>query len=248
MKCAQAQKLIKPFLDHVLPDHELAQFLEHVRSCPDCYDELGIYLAIGETLKNEDENEDPDDFDFRRRLQKEIRESENLLRIHRSQAWIRRGLVLSAVLILGLLVYTGFSQMRDPELPAWETELEEPSESVMETAGMEEPSESVMETAGMEEPSESVMETAGMEEPSEPVMETAGMEKPSETVMETAGTEKPPETVMEAAGAGAPSEAAAETAVTEKISKASGTAAEASSEQESSKAKRKARRRKKNKG
>ena len=235
MKCAQAQKLIKPFLDHVLPDHELAQFLEHVRSCPDCYDELGIYLAIGETLKNEDENEDPDDFDFRRRLQKEIRESENLLRIHRSQAWIRRGLVLSAVLILGLLVYTGFSQMRDPELPAWETELEEPSESVMETAGMEEPSESVMETAGMEEPSESVMETAGME-------------KPSETVMETAGTEKPPETVMEAAGAGAPSEAAAETAVTEKISKASGTAAEASSEQESSKAKRKARRRKKNKG
>ena len=235
MKCAQAQKLIKPFLDHVLPDHELAQFLEHVRSCPDCYDELGIYLAIGETLKNEDENEDPDDFDFRRRLQKEIRDSENLLRIHRSQAWIRRGLVLSAVLILGLLVYTGFSQMRDPELPAWETELEEPSESVMETAGME-------------EPSESVMETAGMEEPSEPVMETAGMEKPSETVMETAGTEKPPETVMEAAGAGAPSEAAAETAVTEKISKASGTAAEASSEQESSKAKRKARRRKKNKG
>ena len=132
MNCAQAQKLIKPFLDHALPDHELAQFLDHIRTCPDCYDELGIYLAIGETLKNDDENEDPDDFNFRERLKKEITSSENMLRIHRSQAWIRRGIVLTAVLILGLLVYTGLRQMRNPERPAWETELEELSEAVTE--------------------------------------------------------------------------------------------------------------------
>ena len=140
MNCAQAQKLIRPFLEHSIPDHELSQFLEHVRYCPDCYDELGIYLAIGETLKSDNEKEDTQSYNFRDRLHKEIEDSEALLRAHRSQAIIRQCLILVGLMIVGMLVFTGIRQRKHPDLPAWETEMLSEAveeEAVEETAAQE---------------------------------------------------------------------------------------------------------------
>ena len=140
MNCAQAQKLIRPFLEHSIPDHELSQFLEHVRYCPDCYDELGIYLAIGETLKSDNEKEDTQSYNFRDRLHKEIEDSEALLRAHRSQAIIRQSLIIVGLMIVGMLIFTGIRQRKHPDLPAWETEMLSEAveeEAVEETAAQE---------------------------------------------------------------------------------------------------------------
>ena len=170
MKCAQAQKLIKPYLDHTLPDHELSQFLEHIKGCRDCYEDLEIYLAISETLKNDDERSDPEDFDFHAKLQRELENSENKLRIIRSQAWIARGVLVAAVFIIGLLVYTGLQQRRNPDLPAWETEMETPSEepesgeSVMEAVMTEAHEESISETVMTEESTQALTEAVTTEE------------------------------------------------------------------------------------
>ena len=144
MKCAQAQKLIKPFLDHSLPDHEMSQFLEHVASCQDCYDELGIYLAINETLKNDNDRNEPENYNFRDRLKKEIGQAEAELRMRRSRVWITGGLTVVTVMIMGLLIYTGIRQMEHPALPTWETE--QLSEETADTEEM--PGQSVAETAG----------------------------------------------------------------------------------------------------
>lgn len=46
MKCTQAQKMIGPYLEHALQEKEMAAFLDHVESCPDCREELEMYLAI----------------------------------------------------------------------------------------------------------------------------------------------------------------------------------------------------------
>ncbi len=150
MNCAQAQKLIRPFLEHSIPDHELSQFLEHVRYCPDCYDELGIYLAIGETLKSDNEKEDTQSYNFRDRLHKEIEDSEALLRAHRSQAIIRQSLIIVGLMIVGMLIFTGIRQRKHPDLPAWETEMLSEAveeEAVEETAAQETESK---ETEGKE--------------------------------------------------------------------------------------------------
>lgn len=46
MKCLEAQNLIRPFLEKKLTDEELAGFLEHVRDCPGCREELELYTAV----------------------------------------------------------------------------------------------------------------------------------------------------------------------------------------------------------
>ncbi len=55
MKCVDAQKLIKPYLEDTLPDKEMISFLEHVEGCPDCREDLEIYLAVYTVLEKDEE-------------------------------------------------------------------------------------------------------------------------------------------------------------------------------------------------
>ena len=57
MKCAEAQKRIRPFLKRELPPEDLESFLQHIENCPDCYEELELYLMIQAALE-EDETKD----------------------------------------------------------------------------------------------------------------------------------------------------------------------------------------------
>ena len=46
MKCEEALTKIEAYIDHTLSGRELEEFLEHVKSCRECYDELETYYII----------------------------------------------------------------------------------------------------------------------------------------------------------------------------------------------------------
>lgn len=56
MECREFQKLINDFLNNMLEDNELFEFVEHALECQECYDELDIYftLQIGLELAEQD--------------------------------------------------------------------------------------------------------------------------------------------------------------------------------------------------
>ena len=43
MNCLEAQSKIMAFIENKLPDDELREFIKHVRSCKNCYEELDIH-------------------------------------------------------------------------------------------------------------------------------------------------------------------------------------------------------------
>lgn len=46
MKCEEALTKIEAYINHTLNGRELEEFLEHVTSCQECYDELETYYII----------------------------------------------------------------------------------------------------------------------------------------------------------------------------------------------------------
>ena len=58
MNCVTSQQMIRAYLDGYLSDRELEEFLNHVQTCPDCFDELEVYYSIYRTLNDVDEKGD----------------------------------------------------------------------------------------------------------------------------------------------------------------------------------------------
>ena len=57
MKCEEALTKIEAYIDHTLSGRELEEFLEHVKSCRECYDELETYYIISVGMRYlEEEN------------------------------------------------------------------------------------------------------------------------------------------------------------------------------------------------
>ncbi len=45
LTCREAEKMVMPYIDYQLGEEELEAFLCHIRSCPNCREELGIYYT-----------------------------------------------------------------------------------------------------------------------------------------------------------------------------------------------------------
>ena len=50
MDCKEAKNRVNGYIEGTLTNKECTEFIEHVRSCPDCYDELETYFIIGYAL------------------------------------------------------------------------------------------------------------------------------------------------------------------------------------------------------
>lgn len=46
MTCKEAEALVMPYIKDDLTDEELREFLEHIETCPDCWEELEIYFTV----------------------------------------------------------------------------------------------------------------------------------------------------------------------------------------------------------
>ena len=93
MNCDAAQKLIPEFLDDDLDNQELADFIEHIESCPECKEELTIQFLVKVGMQR---LEDGNTFNLKAEL-------DMLLRDARKKLLGRRYLVLTSY-ILELLV------------------------------------------------------------------------------------------------------------------------------------------------
>ena len=71
MNCQNAQSMVLNFINNKLDKEETRAFIEHVRDCKDCWEELEIYYVMLVGLKQLDEGEELA-ADFRKKLQNEL--------------------------------------------------------------------------------------------------------------------------------------------------------------------------------
>ena len=56
MDCKKAQSLVTSYITRKLNDKDLEEFLEHVNTCDECYEELEIYYTVHYTLERLDQD------------------------------------------------------------------------------------------------------------------------------------------------------------------------------------------------
>lgn len=71
MNCQEAQSNIMNYINHNLNNEQTREFIEHIRSCPDCQDELEINYIVMVGLQQLDDGEILS-VDFRKKLKDEI--------------------------------------------------------------------------------------------------------------------------------------------------------------------------------
>lgn len=55
MECKEAEKLIGKFIDDEMEYKEIIQFMEHIRECEKCKEELAIQFLVSEGMANLEE-------------------------------------------------------------------------------------------------------------------------------------------------------------------------------------------------
>ena len=60
MNCREAQQLMSSFIEDKMDEETLEAFIDHVRSCPSCYDDLEVYYMVMSGIRQLDEEEDAD--------------------------------------------------------------------------------------------------------------------------------------------------------------------------------------------
>ena len=106
MNCLEAQSKIMAFIENKLPDDELREFIKHVRSCKNCYEELEIYYTLIVGMKQLDE-EDNISTDFENALDKKLEEEMNRLTTVKRIANSTILVVIAAVVASLIWLYNG---------------------------------------------------------------------------------------------------------------------------------------------
>jgi len=55
MKCEKVQESVDAYIRHTLPDREQREFIEHVKQCAECYNELETYFIVDQAIQYLDE-------------------------------------------------------------------------------------------------------------------------------------------------------------------------------------------------
>ena len=107
MKCVDAQRLIRPYLNRELSVKEPEQFLAHVESCDDCMEELEISLALEDAMADETGLEGAQMYDIKSELDEDLREAHQFVHLRRGIRLFRMVTALAAELVLVILMVTG---------------------------------------------------------------------------------------------------------------------------------------------
>ena len=110
MNCKSVEKLIPKFLKNECTDKEEAVLLEHIKSCPECREEMTIQLLLEEGLNRLESGES---FDLNAELEKRLKDKSHEKKTRKKllNAEARRifadiltGAIIVAV-IVGLLIW-----------------------------------------------------------------------------------------------------------------------------------------------
>lgn len=112
MKCEEALTKIEAYIDHTLSGRELEEFLEHIKSCRECYDELETYYIISVGMRYLEE-ENLESYNIPKMLQEDLHTRERQVRrrnIFRKTA-VFLGVLFFIVLLVLMLSYLGHQEL-----------------------------------------------------------------------------------------------------------------------------------------
>ena len=102
--CREIVGMIPDYLDGRLSGRQLEHFLEHIRTCRKCYEELETNYMVGRTIRYLDEGRtEADSFDFRPMLESDL-EAQEMTILRRKNIQRLRLLILFFTLLLTLLL------------------------------------------------------------------------------------------------------------------------------------------------
>ena len=58
LTCKEAEKMVMPYIDRQMCDDDLRRFVNHIKECPDCREELETYYIVYKGLMQLDEKEE----------------------------------------------------------------------------------------------------------------------------------------------------------------------------------------------
>jgi len=82
MNCQDIQKLVTVYIKKELHGKKLEEFMEHIKTCKDCYEELEIYYTIQFALRQLDNNEQVT-YDVREHLAEHLHQTEKKIYMKR---------------------------------------------------------------------------------------------------------------------------------------------------------------------
>lgn len=106
MDCKTAQQKITPYIERKLNDRETEEFIEHVRGCEACSEELEVYFTIYYALAQLDK-EDNDVYNIKELLEKDLKQSEDRVKKHNIVRFYRRLLMTLIGIVAGIFLITG---------------------------------------------------------------------------------------------------------------------------------------------
>lgn len=80
MECREAERNVQKYIAGKLSDRECAAFINHVRHCTSCYDELETYFTIDYALRPGEEDTAGKSFDMKRVIEANLADTEDRLR------------------------------------------------------------------------------------------------------------------------------------------------------------------------
>ncbi len=120
LNCNQITKMIPVFITKKMPYKALEPFMEHIRHCDSCKEELSIQFLVNVGLLS---LEDGDTFDLQTELNKALEEAYRRVRVCHfiRQSILILGIVaISAILILAVLLLIKYVYTADhPDLQSW---------------------------------------------------------------------------------------------------------------------------------
>lgn len=102
MDCIEAQGLINQFIDDKLDEKTLTEFLEHVKHCPSCYDDLEAAYTVMAVIRLLDEEEETSD--YLKALDHRIEEKEAWLRQQRRTHFFKKAIGVTIFLTAAFLL------------------------------------------------------------------------------------------------------------------------------------------------
>lgn len=102
LTCKEINQQILPFINGELTDKEIGLFMEHVKNCPSCYEELEVNYTIYKGLEQLDEMEG--EFNIDRLMENLLNRSEKRIILHKAFNASFVAIQLAALAVLAVML------------------------------------------------------------------------------------------------------------------------------------------------
>lgn len=102
MKCEKVQESVDAYIRHTLPDRGQREFIEHVKQCTECYNELETYFIVDQAIRYLDE-EGGESYNIKQLLDEDL--DKRLVKLKHKSLAIR--VLIIVMIVLGMMAVAG---------------------------------------------------------------------------------------------------------------------------------------------